>query len=317
MLRAALTSALHGPASQRRTGKPLGSYGFPGDVPAVKHRCDVYAAGTNSGRPAALCCNRATSSPHPWRPISRLRPRFCATRVPRHSRVPRPERVIARTLKSSTRMVSKRRARSVVVFSTQSRRRSASRARTLAMASLVRARRGDPRRARATAAAICGAAWFCRYEDWEPAAALRWTAPPRPLPRDQRPPRCHRRVLGPSRGSWQKRCASARAIKSDSVGLHGVGEGAGPAEPHPPDFGYPDLSVAAVEPLDVTWFDSDLAESFMFAGLAPRRATVSAVKEVAHRLGEVPQRYCCTVCDPAASHSHSARAAVNWAHCSL
>ena len=53
--------------------------------------------------------------------------------------MPRAERVIARTFKSSTLMVSKRRAKSVVVFSTQSRRRSVSRARTFAMASLVRA----------------------------------------------------------------------------------------------------------------------------------------------------------------------------------
>jgi hypothetical protein len=37
-------------------------------------------------------------------------------------------------------------------------------------------------------------------------------------------------------------------------------------------------------------FDSDLAESFMRAGFAPRRATVGAVKKVAHRLGEVAQR---------------------------
>ncbi len=98
-------------------------------------------------------------------------------------------------------------------------------------------------------------------------------------------------------GSWDRvgdrgksDVPAPRAIQSDSVGLHGVVDGARPAELHPPDFGYPDLSVAAVEPLDVTWFDSDLAESFMFAGLAPRRATVGAVKEVAHRLGEVPQR---------------------------
>ena len=66
---------------------------------------------------------------------------FCATLVPGQSRVPRAERVIARTSKSSTRIVSKRRATSVVVFSTQSRRRSVSWARNRAMASFVRARR--------------------------------------------------------------------------------------------------------------------------------------------------------------------------------
>ncbi len=81
-----------------------------------------------------------------------------------------------------------------------------------------------------------------------------------------------------------------RAIPSDSVGLHGVGDGAGPAEAHPPDLRYPHLPVAAAEPFDVPRFDSDLAESLVRAGFAPRRATVGAMKEVAHRLGEVPQR---------------------------
>ena len=81
--------------------------------------------------------------------IARLRPRFWATRTPGRSSVPRAERVIARTSRSSTRMVSNRRARSVVVFSTQSRRRSTSRALSLAIASLVRRRRLEPRLARA------------------------------------------------------------------------------------------------------------------------------------------------------------------------
>ncbi len=80
-----------------------------------------------------------------------------------------------------------------------------------------------------------------------------------------------------------------RAIQRDSVGLHGVSDVARPTEFHPSDLGYPDLSVASVEPLDVARFDSDLSESFMRAGFAPRRATVGAVKVVAHRLGEVPQ----------------------------
>ena len=63
-----------------------------------------------------------------------------------------------------------------------------------------------------------------------------------------------------------------------------------PPELHPSDLGYPDLPVASVEPLDVARFDSDLPESLMRAGFAPRRTTVGAVKVVAHRLGEVPQR---------------------------
>ena len=81
-----------------------------------------------------------------------------------------------------------------------------------------------------------------------------------------------------------------RAIQSDAVRLHGVDDGAGPAELHPPDLGDPHLPVATAEPFNVARFDTDLAEPFMCAGLAPRRATVGAAEKVAHRLGEVPQR---------------------------
>jgi hypothetical protein len=48
--------------------------------------------------------------------------------------------------------------------------------------------------------------------------------------------------------------------------------------------------MAAAEPLDVARLDPDLPEPLVLACLAPRRAIVGAVKKVAHRLGEVPQR---------------------------
>jgi hypothetical protein len=54
-----------------------------------------------------------------------------------------------------------------------------------------------------------------------------------------------------------------RAIPSDSVGLHGVGDGAGPAEAHPTDLGDPDLPVAAAQPRDEARSDTNLAESFV------------------------------------------------------
>ncbi|MDT5260045.1 MAG: hypothetical protein QOD10_5125 [Mycobacterium sp.] len=81
-----------------------------------------------------------------------------------------------------------------------------------------------------------------------------------------------------------------RSIQRDSVRFHRAGDVAGPAEPHPTDLRYPYLPVAAAEPFDVARFESDLAESFLRAGLTPRRAPVGAVEEVAHRLGEVAQR---------------------------
>ena len=65
------------------------------------------------------------------------------------SAVPRADRVIARTSSASMRIVSKRRAISVVAFSTQSWRRSRSRALSCAIDCFVRARRLEPRFARA------------------------------------------------------------------------------------------------------------------------------------------------------------------------
>ena len=79
-----------------------------------------------------------------------VEPAFCATRTPGCSTVPRAERVIARTSRASILIESNRRAISVVAFSTQSLRRSPSRAFSFAIARLVRARRLEPRLARAS-----------------------------------------------------------------------------------------------------------------------------------------------------------------------
>ena len=292
MLRAALTSALHGSAPQATHWKTAWLLRFSGATcPQWEHRCDVYAAGTVSSRPWALCLSRATSSPHPWRLIARLRPRFCATWVPGHSRVPRAERVIARTFKSSTRMVSKRRATSVVVFSTQSRRRSVSRARNLAIARFVRARRLDPRRARPRR--CCNRRSRLVSPAPRPATSQQLSAGERHRYRHAtiNP---HDAAITGSRDRCRKGSKSdvppPRSIQTDAVRLHRAGYGAGPPEPHPPHLGYPYLPVAAAQPVDVARFESDLPESFMRAGLTPRRATVGAVEKVAHRLREVAQR---------------------------
>ncbi len=81
-----------------------------------------------------------------------------------------------------------------------------------------------------------------------------------------------------------------RPIQGDSVRLHTVGDGAGPAEPRRTDLRYPDLPIAAAQPFGVARFDSDLPETFMLAVLAPRRATVSAIDKVPHGLRELAQR---------------------------
>jgi hypothetical protein len=86
-----------------------------------------------------------------------------------------------------------------------------------------------------------------------------------------------------------------RSIQSDSIGLYGLGDLAGPPKPNPTQLWHPYLPIAAAQPPEVARFESDLPKSFVPTGLTPRRATVGAVEEVAHRLGEVPQRlllYC-------------------------
>jgi len=150
MLRAAFTSASHGPVVQASHSKTAWLLRFLGATcPHTQHRCDVYAAGIRSTRPKALCCKRAANKPQALRLIPLFRPRLAATPAPGCSTVPRAERVIARTSRASIRITSKRRAISVVDFSTQSLRRSVSRALSFAIARLVRSRRLEPRSARA------------------------------------------------------------------------------------------------------------------------------------------------------------------------
>src|SRR5665647_970635 len=112
--------------------------------------CDVYAALTFSTRPGAFCSSRVTSRPHPDLRMPRLRPAFWATFLPGFSMVPRAVRVMALTLRLSTRITSKRVATSVLVFSTQSLRRSPSLAFNPPIRVFTFLRRFDPRRARAS-----------------------------------------------------------------------------------------------------------------------------------------------------------------------
>src|SRR5664279_1511043 len=73
--------------------------------------------------------------------MARFSPAFCRTFVPGASTVPLAERVMLRTRRSSTRIRSKRRARSVENFSTQSLRASARRACRRANLALTRRQR--------------------------------------------------------------------------------------------------------------------------------------------------------------------------------
>jgi hypothetical protein len=103
--------------------------GFAGDAGEDRLALAVFGCDVPAGR-AALRRLRGTNPFDPSRGfmvepgdqpappcclIARLSPRFWATRKPGWSSVPRAELVIAHTSRSSTRIVSKRRARSVVV----------------------------------------------------------------------------------------------------------------------------------------------------------------------------------------------------------
>jgi hypothetical protein len=83
---------------------------------------------------------------------------------------------------------------------------------------------------------------------------------------------------------------AAGPIRSDTVGPHIVWNRTRQAEPDPADLGHPHPTEPAVQTLDVMRFDRDLTESLMYTGFAPRRTAMRSAEEVAHRLGEIPQR---------------------------
>ena len=292
MLRAALTSALHRPAVQESHSKTAWLLRFPAATcPHAEHRCDVYAAGICSTRPQALCCKRAPSSPQPLRPIARFSPRFCATRTPGCSTVPRAERVIARTSRASILIVSKRRAISVVTFSTQSLRRSASRAFSFAIALLVRTRRLEPRLARAsrccsTVNRFDSPAERLGARSNSPVDSAAATATPRSMPTTLPSPGPVDRV-----GDVGERdMPAAGPITGNPVGLDPLRHRPRQPKPHPAHLGHPHPTKTAVQPHDVMRLEPDLPKPFMHTGLAPRRPPVRAGKEVVHGLREIPQR---------------------------
>ena len=213
MLRAAFTSALHRPALQASHSKTAWLLRFSGATcPQSEHRCDVYAAGTCSTRPRALCSNRATSSPQPLAADLAVEAAFL------HDVAARALNSAARRaghrahLKSSTQIVSKPRATSVVVFSTQSggdllRGRSTSRWPVW----FVRAGeiRVAPGQTPLQPAQPLGSPAVSQVH----AAARRSTGQPRPQRRGQYRPRCRHRVAGSGRGSRKRDVPTARAIR--------------------------------------------------------------------------------------------------------
>jgi hypothetical protein len=92
-------------------------------------------------------------------------------------------------------------------------------------------------------------------------------------------------------GDMRKRhMPAASPITSNPIGLDALGYRPRQAKSHPPNLRHPDPTEAAVQPLDVTRFHSDLPKPFVHTGFTPPRAAMRATKEVLHGLREIAQR---------------------------
>ena len=222
-----------------------------------------------------------------------VQPGLGRTFRPGSPRVPFADRVMLLIFRSSTRITSNRRASPVCVFSTQSLRRSLSRARSRAIACLTRPRRFEPRVARASVRCSRRSRSAPARSGRGSAAAPRWTGrrrPPRPGPRPP-PRRCPARE--PARGSRRTRRASARpgpgspGRTSRPAAPRGT-SGTAPSRPSAPRPGPPSGTAAA----------PPTARRARRSGTprAARPCATTAARPGApgrrsrHRLGEVPQR---------------------------
>ena len=103
-------------------------------------------------------------------------------------------------------------------------------------------------------------------------------------------------------GLWddgERHMPAPSPVSGHSVRFHVLRYLSGPAEPHPPSLGYPDLPCVAVQPPYVFRLDVDYAEPLIPIGLSPRRAAMASGEEVRHRLVMVADRLLL--------HDHAAR----------
>ena len=206
-------------------------------------------------------------------------------------------------------------------FSTQSLRRSLSRARSRAIACFTRPRRFDPRWARASvrcrrrslARSRAVRAGACSSSPVDRAAE---TATPRSMPTVWPLP-----GAGTGAGiTANATCQRPGPVPGHPVGLHARRHRTGPAEPHPPGLRHPDLTGFAGYSAHVPLPPAPPGdpEPLIPPGLAPRRppGRVAGSKNAAIAWAKSRSACCWTVCEPAASHGCSARAAVSCRHCS-
>jgi hypothetical protein len=262
--------------------------------------------------------------------MPRFRAAFRRTLRPGWPTVPLALLVIARTSRPSTRIRSNRRARSVLTFSVQSRRRALSLPLRRAAASRVLARRLEPFRWRALRRSNrlrrCRSDWRRPGTDSNsPVESAAETATPRSTPTISSVP-------GPGMTGGiarERKMPPAGAIPRYPVGL-GVGNRARPAEPYPTELGDQHFPPAAIEAACILWSRGGDTEALVHIALAPRRRGGRRGALLRGELGgsAAPmgqlglaewksRRACCwTITLPCASHGNAARASVSCRHCS-
>ena len=229
-----------------------------------------------------------TRMPQPEARISRFSPAFCLRSCRAFRYVPLAERVMSRTRRSSRRITSNRRARSVDSFSAQSLRASASWAFSLAIADLSRARRLLPRPVRAS---LRWSRWSRHWRAADsrgqlssaPVDSAALTETPRSTPTT-----CL--VPGPAMGSGIAANAMCQRPTLSNFTRYDLASGTARDQRNRthPAFGTRPPPVA-VQPPDLVRPDGHDPEPLIPAGLAPGGLAVRACEEARHCLGEIAQ----------------------------
>ncbi len=92
------------------------------------------------------------------------------------------------------------------------------------------------------------------------------------------------------RNGWEQDVPPACAVTSHAIGPRATWHWTRPAESNPSRLRYPDLSDVAGEPPNSLRLRTDDPEALIPASLAPARQPANAAKEIAHCLGEIPER---------------------------
>src|ERR1035437_1118287 len=222
--------------------------------------------------------------------MPRLRPAFCVTFMPGFCTVPAAEPVMPLTLRFSTRITSNLAARSVLVFSSQSLRRSPSLAFNRPIRVLTFLRRFDPRRARASLR--CSrrgrSASFARQPLGlviSPVDSATATVTPRSTPTT--PPTPGAGIgSGITANAICQRPARSRVMRYD---FH-------PARARPafnqtqPIFAHQHTGSCPVVLTNPNSLRPDDPQALILAGFTPRRTPMGPGKEAPPRLVKVPQR---------------------------